>query len=120
MGGCELYLLDIMAQNIDDVRLDEFLQTFDGELNDTEEQDEHEQNTNDPNIRRKIQVQLINALAIMGVKSNTLNDFAQHGKYEEIKELLSNRMSEITSDLHDLGLDEFLKTFDEDLNVTDM
>ena len=35
--------------------------------------------------RRTLQVQLINALGVLGVKSSTLNNLARHGKYDEIK-----------------------------------
>ena len=35
--------------------------------------------------RRTVQVQLINALGVLGVKSSTLNNLARHGKCDEIK-----------------------------------
>ena len=44
--------------------------------------------------RRSLQVQLINALGVLGVKSSTLNNLARHGKCDEIKGCL---ISEIFS-----------------------
>ena len=35
--------------------------------------------------RRTVQVQLINALGVLSVKSSTLNNLARHGKCDEIK-----------------------------------
>ena len=69
--------------------------------------------------KRQIQVQLIQALGIMGVKSGTLNNLSRHGKSNEIKEILSQRMTELTQDLSKLGMEDFKKGFDPDLNVND-
>ena len=55
----------------------------------------------------------------MGVKSGTLNNLARHGKFDEIKKVLAERMSELTCEFGQLGQDDFLKNFDPDLNVTD-
>ena len=55
----------------------------------------------------------------MGVKSVTLNKLSSEGKSNEIKDLLSEKMTELTQDSAKKGMEDFLKTFDPDLNVKD-